>query len=429
MCFRALLVSAALALMPTMALAQDSGPDAGVRIPHHRPEVRRASDEPELSLNDSAQAVRRCLSECLDRRADLRDGVCGGGPAPDLSQCFGLGTDACNLAMQAVDMGINVMAAARRRCQEPPPAGAAAPAPAAAVRAAPSEADRQAIRRRREQRADAQCVSGPLQGMCRRCYLDGDRRAWIDGPVAAGIIRMNARRTDMAPPTDAEEYAYRCQNTDVAPLAAIVGRVGVMLEGQDSRLRGVEHDVAEVNLRGAPPSVTTAQALARLARAIQRLGAQRQLDNATRDHRECRMEHRAVTADIDRLDQLCPDTLAYLRSIERQYADLFRETQGEDFVGAGLLIERLNAVAQACTLDPGGATTACLRAHERLSEVAVRPPPPVAPSPRVPNADPSPPAVPAPRVLVRRPVAARSSRQAPAPAPYPLLEGDGDEQP
>ncbi len=409
MSVRLFVVTVALAIVPAVSHAQQGGAPTG---PVHRLDVRtNTSDD---AYNDPAGLVRSCLAECFTSDPSLQAGVCGGEVRPgELShRCFGSGTPACDRAARAIATGANLLAVVSRRCQEPP-------APAAAARPAVAEVDRDAIRRRREQRADAQCGSaGALRAMCRRCATSGDRTVWLSGNFSPAVIRMMAGRTDLAPPSDAEEYRFRCQGSDTAPIAGALGSLGREVESANARVRGVESDVRSITLTGAPASPETVEGMRVLFLAFQRAMVLAEIRQAANDVRLCAME--GVRLEGDR----CGGVREALARVEDLYAPLLARTQGLDHVGVVPFMDRLARVRDLCRDVTADRATACMRARDELTEALTqvmnrstsRPPPrALARDTHVPQtgAHDVPVVPPAPAAPVPVPVAA------PAPAPTP----------
>ncbi len=379
----------ALAVAPVVSYAQQgAGAPTG---PVHRHDVRaNASDD---AYNDPAGLVRECLAECFATDPSLRAGVCGGETHPgELSRrCFGSGTPACDRAARAISTGANLLAAVSRRCQEPP-------TPSAAARPAIAEVDRDAIRRRREQRADAQCGSaGALRAMCRRCVSSGDRAVWLAGDFSPAVIRMMAGRSDLAPPSDAEEYRFRCQGTDTVSLAGAVGSLARAVESDGATLRGLQADVNGLHLTGAAPASETVEVLRVLALGQQRVMAQAVIRQAENDLRFCQITQHD--------GQRCADERRMLNLVQEQYAGLLSSTQGLDVHGITPFIERLARVREACRQVVGENATACLSARQGLTDALTA----MAPRPAASRS--------APRALARGGSLQGGAHGAPAAAP------------
>ncbi len=343
----------ALALaVPAVSYAQQS---TGVPTsPVHRQDLRASA--PDDAYNDPAGLVRECLAECFASDPSLQAGVCGGGVRPgELShRCFGSGTPACDRAARAIATGANLLAAVSRRCQEPP-------TPAAAARPAAAEVDRDAIRRRREQRADAQCGSaGALRAMCRRCAMSGDRTVWLSGNFSPAVIRMMAGRSDLAPPSEAEEYRFRCQGSDTAPLVGALGSLGREVESANARVRGVESEIRGLTLTGAPASPETLEGMRVLFLAFQRSMAVADIRQAENDLRFC-------MATREREGDGCVRVREVLVRIQEQHAPLLARTRDINVYGVGPFMDRLASVRDLCRDVTADRTIACMRAREELS--------------------------------------------------------------
>lgn len=310
-----LIMLAAMAMLPSVALAQTSAFDGGVaesEEPVEMPRLRALGtllthiSTPELMLAD-------CFRECFARDEGARAETCG--PSPNLAVCLNRSdVPACVVARRTPLVGVNIFTAAS--CSP------SVIAPITRTASAPS-AEELARRQQRREVAMRDCAGqGRFVNACVTCTSSLRGNTWLSANTdrARNIILVAIRGSSS--PQEAEAN-FRCVSPQMRAYNNLLAATRADVTTLETRVSQVTQEVASLQTGGGSNGFSSdvAQALAEIIDALGFEQASHEYERAMTDARVCEMSAPAAALPVeDRGRPVAPADMMFwpVRDVRRQ---------------------------------------------------------------------------------------------------------------